>query len=632
MSNQQTPSQTIEHENEGVDDEQLLAREDDTIIARVFWWSIGIVGAIGVAVGITLFMFNTGGQAETVIEKDTGVIAELAQQTPDRPKVTFTDITEQAGIDYVHENAATGDKLLPETMGGGGAFFDYDNDGDQDIVFVNSSHWPDAELEDPKPTMALYENDGNGQFTNVTEQVGLDVSFYGMGCAIGDYDNDGDDDIFFTALGPNRLFRNDDGVFVDVTDTAGLAGDANEWSTSAGFFDYDKDGDLDLFVCNYVKWSREIDFEINYTLNGTDRAYGPPTNYEGAHPYFYENNGDGTFTDVSKQAGVQVNNPATGVPMSKALALVPMDINRDGWMDVVVANDTTRNCVFINNADPDSPGFFERGVEIGMAFSRDGSATGAMGIDAAHFRDDESMAVGIGNFSNEMTSFYVSQDNRSLFTDQSIIEGIGSPTRVRLSFGLFFFDYDLDGRLDLLQANGHLEEEISEVQPSQQYRQPAQLFWNAGPEARSTFVEVPYDAVGDLSRPIVGRGATYADIDSDGDLDVLLIQVGGPAVLLRNDQNLERHWLRVKLIGTQCNTNAIGSRVALKAGDMKQVRYVRPTRSYLSQVEMPVTFGLGDRTEVDELEITWPGGTTQVVPIEKVDHVMVVEQDVGGSG
>jgi hypothetical protein len=535
--------------------------------------------------------------------------------------VRFTDVTRAAGIAFAHENGASGEKLLPETMGAGAAFLDYDGDADQDLLFVNSRRWSGA--GEPATTMALYRNDGKGDFEDVTTSSGLDVSFYGQGVAVGDYDNDGRVDLFFSALGSNRLFRNLGDRFEDVTDRAGVAGDAQAWSTGAGFFDYDGDGDLDLFVCNYVRWSREIDLGLAFTLNGVDRAYGPPKLYEGTHSYLYRNDGDGVFSDVSAEAGIRIDNPATGRPMGKALALTFADADRDGDLDVFVSNDTVQNFVFRNEGDAT---FSELGAESGFGFDNNGAATGAMGIDAADFGDRGALAIGVGNFANETSSFYVQQADPWHFVDVANAHGIGSPSRLRLSFGLFFFDYDLDGRLDLLQANGHLDDEINEIQPSQTYRQAAQLFWNCGVGGRACFSAVPGDGLGGLGRPIVGRGAAYADVDGDGDLDVALTQAGGPALLIRNDQALEHHWLRVRLVGRRSNRDAIGASIELRAGGATQRRRVMPTRSYLSQVELPVTFGLGAADHVEALRITWPDGSTQDATPAVLDRSIEIEQ------
>jgi hypothetical protein len=409
-----------------------------------------------------------------------------------------------------------------------------------------------------------------------------------------------------------------------VTAAAGVAGDRQEWSASAGFFDSDNDGDLDLFVSNYVRWSREIDFAVDYRLTGIGRAYGPPTNFEGTHPYLYRNNGDGTFTEVSAAAGIRVANPATGAPVSKGLAIALIDIDGDGWIDVLVANDTTRNFLYRNRGD----GRFEEvGFTTGVGFDSDGNATGAMGIDVADFRNEGRLGIAIGNFANEMSSLYMNGADPWQFTDEAIVEGIGSASRQRLSFGMLFFDYDLDGRLDLLQANGHLEDEINQVQPSQHYRQAAQLFWNAGPEHRSSFVRVPEASSGDLAEPIVGRGSACADIDADGDLDLVLTQVAGRPLLLRNDQDLGHHWVRFRLRGGGGNPDAIGARVELTAAGVTQRRRVMPARSYLSQVELPVTFGLGGNETVDAVRIHWPDGSRQDVRVDGVDRLIEVTRD-----
>jgi hypothetical protein len=596
--------------------------EDDRIIGRVFRWSLAVIGVVALVAVLVVWVTRDRPVATEVVER--GPIEApppLDQTVPEMPDVPFRDVTLEAGIDFIHVSGAEGEKLLPETMGVGAAFLDYDNDGDQDVFLVNSKPWEDG--ADPPATPALYRNDGSGRFADVTAASGLGISLYGQGVAVGDVDGDGRVDLFLTALGPNRIFRNEGGRFREITERAGLAGDPEGWSSSAGFFDYDNDGDLDLFVCNYVKWSREIDLRLNFTLNGVDRAYGPPKLYEGTHSYLYRNEGDGTFTDVSSDAGIEVENPATGRPMGKALAVTFADADTDGDLDVFVANDTVQNFVFRNRGDGT---FDEIGAFSGVAFDNAGRATGAMGIDAADFGNNGGWGIAIGNFANETTAFYAQQDEPWEFVDRANAEGIGSPSRLKLSFGLFFFDYDLDGRLDLLQANGHLEDEINEIQASQHYRQPTQLFWNCGRNARSCFAEVPEARLGALARPIAGRGATYADIDADGDLDVLLTQTGNRPALIRNDQELGHHWLRVKLTGRGANRDAIGARVILTAGGETQQRRVMPTRSYLSQVELPVTFGLGKSERVDSLRVVWPGGRVQEATVNAIDTTVVIEQ------
>jgi enediyne biosynthesis protein E4 len=552
--------------------------------------------------------------------------ASIAAAQDEVPAVKFTDITTQAGIAFSHVNGAYGGKLLPETMGGGVAFFDYDNDGHQDLIFINSTYWSDhAPAGKPLPNMALYRNDGHGRFTDVTQGSGLDVSFYGMGVAVGDYDNDGLPDVFITAVGGNHLFHNEGhGKFRDVTSEAGVGGQQNGWSTSAAFIDYDNDGKLDLFVCNYVQWSQEIDREKSYQLPKIGRAYGPPRNFTGTFPSLFHNDGQGHFTDVSANAGIQIKDPATGLPMAKSLAVAPVDVDNDGWIDLVVANDTVPNFLFHNQHDGT---FKEIGAQSGVAYDAYGLVRGAMGIDSARFRNDDTLGIAIGNFANEMNALYVAQRDSLLFADEATKAGVGPASQKLLKFGLFFFDYDLDGRLDVLTANGHLEPEINRVQPDQRYRQPVQLFWNRGDGKNKGFIAVSADKAGpDLFMPIVGRGSAFADIDGDGDLDVVITQVGGPPLLLRNDQRLGHHWIRLKLVGTKSNRDGIGAWIKVHAGGRTLSRQVMPTRSYLSQSELPVTLGLGDATKVDALEISWPGASKQRVDSVPIDRLTVITE------
>jgi hypothetical protein len=550
---------------------------------------------------------------------------QALQAADEIPFAKFTDITKEAGIAFFHNNGAYGDKLLPETMGGGVAFFDYDNDGHEDLLFINSTWWPGHTPAGKAPTtMALYHNDGHGHFADVTKDSGLDVSFYGMGVAIGDYDNDGLPDVFITAVGGNHLFHNDGlGKFHEVTLEAGVGGATNGWSTGAAWIDYDNDGKLDLFVCNYVQWSPEIDRANAYVLPNIGRAYGPPRNFAGTFPYLYHNDGHGHFSDVSQRAGIQIKDPATGLPMAKSLSVAPIDVDNDGWIDLVVANDTVANFLFHNEHDGT---FKEIGARSGVAYDAYGLVRGAMGIDSARFRND-TLGIAIGNYANEMNALYVAQRDSLLFADEAIKEGVGPASQKLLKFGLFFFDYDLDGRLDVLTANGHLEPEINRVHNNEQYRQPAQLFWNRGDSKEMGFMPVPPEKCGnDLFQPIAGRGAAFADIDGDGDLDVVLTQVGGPPLLLRNDQNLRHHWLRLKLAGTKSNRDAIGAWLKVRVGGRTLSRQVMPTRSYLSQSELPVTIGLGNADKVESVEIIWPGGFRQSVENIQVDRPMTVTE------
>ncbi len=542
---------------------------------------------------------------------------EFRKQTREKiPKVEFTEISAQAGIVATHFSGAYGEKLLPETLGGGCAFFDFDNDEDQDVLLVSGRPWPWHDYGEARRrfrgSLTLYENDGTGKFSDVTQECGLgDLSFFGMGVAIGDYDNDGWTDFFVTAVGPNRLFRNLGGKFQDVTQQAGVAGASDAWGTACSFLDYDRDGWLDLFVCNYVQWSRELDLSQGFVLTGLGRAYGPPFFFAGTFPYLYRNRGDGTFEDVSTSAGVQVRNPATGEPRAKSLGVRPCDVDRDGWIDILVANDTVQNFLFLNQRDGT---FKEIGMEAGIAFGSDGRARGAMGIDAAFYRNDECLGIVIGNFANEMSALFVSLNDMMIFSDEAIAAGIGPLTRQDLTFGSFFFDYDLDGRLDIFSVNGHLEAEINTVQESQTYRQAARLFWNAGPEAEEEFALVDASSAGAaLFEPIVGRGAAYADIDGDGDLDLLATQIDGPPKLWRNELNGNPSFLRLKLVGTDDNRSAIGALVVIESRFGRICREVMPTRSYLSQVELLITVGGLSPSEPFKLTVVWPNGTQQEI-------------------
>jgi hypothetical protein len=612
---------------EDVDPDTL--ERDDAIIGVALRWSLATFGVAAVVGAVGVYAFWPEPPIDQVKETRLAPIGLREKAAAAIPRVQFTDITRQAGIKFEHENGAAGLKLLPETMGGGCAFFDFDNDGDQDLLFVNSNRWPwdrkPADRDEAK--MALYRNDGQGNFADVTAGSGLDVSLYGMGVGVGDYDNDGRVDVFLSALGPNRLFHNEgSGKFRNVTAAAGVAGGDNEWSASTGFFDYDNDGDLDLFVCNYLKWSREYDEGQNFQLVGGGRAYGRPQNFEGTYPYLYRNDGQGRFTEVAVEAGLCIRNPNTGVPMAKALGVIFADLDLDGWMDMVVANDTVQNFLFHNQRDGT---FREMGAEAGVAFDMNGNARGAMGIDVARFRDNDSIGIVIANFANEMTALYVADGNNMQFMDEAVSTGIGPTSRLELKFGIFYADYDLDGRLDLFTANGHLEEDINRVQPSQHYEQSPHLYWNCGAKHATEFMPVPAELCGsDFMRPMVGRGASYADIDADGDLDILLTGVGQTPRLLRNDQQQGHHWLRLRLTGTRANRDAIGARVELKLPDGSTLhRQVLPTRSYLSQVELPVTFGLGGTEQVRKCTVTWPDGSKQQVDMNGVDRTYEVTQD-----
>ncbi len=600
--------------------------EGEARMRRALWGSLSLFGIIAVAViAVLIWRSHLGSQIVQISEHEVPGPRASVSEPLAPPELRFTDITRAAGINFVHETGAYGDRLLPETMGGGVAFLDYDNDGHQDLLLINSDYWSWREDKSPPPQMRLYHNQGDGVFEDVTTAVGLDLTLYGMGVAVGDYDGDGFVDIFVTAVGENRLLRNEAGVrFVDTTAESGVAGAIDAWSTSAAFLDYDRDGDLDLFVCNYIAWSPEINREVDYSLTGIGRAYGPPTDFAGTNSYLYRND-SGHFTDVSAAAGIQVAHETTGKAVGKALAVHPVDVNGDGWLDIAVANDTVRNFLFLNQTDGR---FIETGIESGFAFDSAGLATGAMGIDAAYFANDQRLAIAIGNFANEMTSFYTSRSEGHTFSDDAIVAGIGAASRRTLTFGLMFLDVDLDGRLDLLTANGHIEPEINRVQSSQRYAQPLQIFWNCGVRCSRPYL-ILSEPAGDLNTSRVARGAAYADIDGDGDQDLVITAVGGRPVLLRNDQTLNHHWLRLRLRTEPPNVYAIGATVTLIASGTHQVRTVMPARSYLSQVELPLTFGLGETSQFEEVIVRWPDGEEESWTDLAINQMHVLQQGHG---
>ncbi|APZ91051.1 CRTAC1 family protein [Fuerstiella marisgermanici] len=604
--------------------------ENDDVVGKAMKFSVVVLALLASVAGIAYVMQQTEEIAAPEKEEQSALPQERELPELQIPEIRFTDITQAAGIDFVHKNGAAGEKLLPETMSGGGAFFDFDGDGDQDIVCVNSTVWPWTTPQPTElPTQALYENDGKGNFTNVTPGSGLDVSFYGNGVACGDFDNDGKVDLYFTAVGKNRLFHNQGaGKFVDVTEKAGVAGADDQWGTSCGWFDYDLDGDLDLMVANYLEWSPEKDRSMEFTLDGSLRAYGRPTDFRGAFPVLYRNDGDGKFSDVSQEAGIQIANADTGEPLAKSLGLTFADVTADGRLDVIIANDTVQNLLLINQPNGS---FAENAATSGIAFDNSGGARGAMGIDAGYFRNTDAVGITIGNFANEMTALYVCQTPGlplPVFRDEAVSNGIGPVTRVELTFGVMFADLDLDTRLDIFACNGHLEDDIQKVQSSQHYEQPPQVLWNCGSEYDNEFMVVPDDILGpEFVKRMVGRGATRADIDGDGDVDLLLFASGNKPRLLRNDQSTGHHWLRFQLTGTSSNRDAIGATVKVTLpDDTVLTRTVMPTCSYQSQVELPLTFGLGEFDTVKSVEITWPGGETQQVNVPDTDRVVKVTE------
>ncbi|HVH69543.1 MAG TPA: CRTAC1 family protein, partial [Candidatus Dormibacteraeota bacterium] len=505
----------------------------------------------------------------------------------------LTDVTDAAGIQFHHNSGAYGGKLLPETLGSGCAFFDYDADGWQDILLLSGMDWPGHKRQ--RSTLRLYRNNRDGTFTDVTKSAGLDAEIYGMGVAVGDYNNDGLPDIFISCVGQSRLFRNTGkGTFVDVTRSSGLLG-RQGLSTSALWFDYDRDGFLDLFVCNYVRWSPEHD--VFCSLDGTHKSYCTPEAYRGDTCWLFRNRGNGTFEDLTATSGVFDSS-------SKSLGVAMLDYDQDGWPDLLVANDTQPNKLYRNLHNGK---FKDVAVEAGLAFSTEGKARAGMGVDVGDFDNSGRPGIAITNFDNEMIGLYRASAP-GVFDDISIPSGVGAPSRNTLGFGCLFLDVDLDGSLDLAVANGHIDETVRNIRGNVGYAQPPQLFLNLG---NGKFRDVAQGAGGGFEKPRIGRGLAYGDFDRDGDLDILLTTNNGPAVLFRNDQLAGNHSIRFELKGTKSNRDAIGAIVQIFAGDFHTSRMVRGGSSYLSQSELPVTFGLARRDKIDRVVINWPSGRTE---------------------
>jgi hypothetical protein len=535
----------------------------------------------------------------------------FAQAPPSAAAITFTNVTTPAGIAFRHNSGAFGKKYLPETMGPGVAFLDFDNDGNQDLFLVNGRNWPGRPGAKSYP--ALYRNTDNGTFTDVTRKAGLAVDLYGFGATVGDFDNDGQVDLFVTALDGSHLFRNSgNGTFADVTAKTGIS--VPGFSTSAAWVDYDKDGWLDLIVLNYVQWSIEKD--LYCTLDGKSKSYCTPESYKGDSPQLYRNRHDGTFENATKAAGLFD-------PTSKALGVTVLDYNGDGWPDLFVANDTQPNRLYRNTGKGT---FQDEAVPAGVAFNEAGVARAGMGTDAADYDNSGRESLVIGNFANEMMALY-HNEGTNLFIDEAPTTTIGRETLLSLTFSCFFFDYDNDGRPDIFAANGHVADDISRVQPKVTYAQAPHLFHNMGGKR---FEAVAAPAGTALKDPIVARGAAYADYDNDGDLDVAIAVNNGPARLLRNDGGNQSRALRVALVGTKSNRSGIGARIVATREDGTKLRaMVKSGSSYLSQSELPVTFGLGQSAKVASLEITWPSGQIDRLPATEANQTVTVQEGAG---
>lgn len=505
--------------------------------------------------------------------------------------VQFVDITQKAGIHFTHNSGRTGKKLMPETLGSGCAFIDLDGDGYADILLINGKDFSPS----PRQSLpAFYRNNRDGTFTDITRGSGLDVEMYGLGVSVADYDNDGRPDLYITALEGDHLFHNEGhGHFRDVTAQSGIH-NAN-FGTSSAWLDYDKDGKADLFVANYVTWSKDKDQWCS--MDGTTKSFCTPETYKGTSSKLFHNLGNGKFQDVTDKAGL-------GDKTSKSLGVVTLDFDGDGWTDIFVSNDTQPSKLYKNNGNGT---FTEQGMQAGVAFGEDGVARGAMGADAADYDRSGRPHLLVGNFSNQMLALYHNEGN-GFFVDQAPAGTVGHSSLLDLTFGAFFFDFDLDGYPDILAANGHIEPDINRVQTKITYREAPLLFRNQG---NGHFENVSNDVGPDFRKQMVARGAAYADFDHDGDLDVLISNNDGPPILYRNDGGNKNNWITVRLEGTKSNRSALGAVVRVESASGKQWQTVHSGSSYCSQSDEVLTFGLRRDSLVLSLAVEWPSGTRQ---------------------
>jgi len=549
-------------------------------------------------------------------------VAALAALLASHPKigepaisVCYRDVTRNAGITFTQDATATEQKYYLETMGTGVAWIDYDQDGLLDLYLVQSAA---TDIYEPPRSLksTLYHNEGGGKFTDVTDKAAVGApGLYGQGAAVGDYDNDGYPDLYVTGYGRAVLFHNDgNNTFKDVTTEAGV-GNSGQWSTSAGWFDYDRDGWLDLLVCNYIHWTPENNIWCGERRPGY-RAYCPPDQYAGQRLSLYRNNQDGTFTDVSEESGV-------GVPEAKAMGVVLADFTGDHWTDIAIANDGWPNFFFVNNQD----GTFEdRSFRSGLAASGDGEYEAGMGIDAADVNGDGWLEIYITHLDMEYHRLYQNHEGK-FFEDVTHTSGLGSREAYLLSgVAVRLFDYDNDGWTDICQLNGAMLNNISLYRPGILYRQPWLMFRNMG---AGEFTDVSEKLGADFTHPVAGRGLAAGDFDNDGDIDLISNNRGGRPSLLRNDGGNGNHWLGVKLIGTKSNRDAVGASLKITAGRFVQIKQVKGGMGYMSAHDSRVYVGLGGRKRVDEIEITWPSGRIDKLPDIGGDHVITVREGEG---
>ena len=521
--------------------------------------------------------------------------------------VTFTDVTEEAGIQFQHISGITEKKYLIETMGSGAAFFDYDNDGDIDLYIVNSGMVPGT-TETATFGNVLYRNDGNGRFTDVTETAGVGDTGYGMGVVVGDYDNDGDEDLYVVNFGPNVLYENNgDGTFTDVTKQAGLEDAA--WGICGAFVDFDRDSDLDLYVVNYV----EYDFNMKLCVNQGLFIYCHPRYFVGETDMLYRNNGDGTFTSITKEAGIY--NTVEGKGMSIAVG----DYNNDSWPDIYIVNDTTRNFLYMNNRDGT---FTDIGLYAGCGYDANGMPQGGMGSDCGDYDNDGWLDIFVTNSSRETNMLYKNNGDGT-FTDVTETVGLADPSFFYLGYGNKLFDYDNDGDLDIFVANGHLQDIIELLENQVTYAQNAHLYRNNG---NGIYTEISSELGGYFAERYVGRGVAVGDYDNDGDTDIFIVNSNQPAILLRNDGGNLNNWLRLQLIGTKSNQDGIGARIKVVSGGLTQIREIQSGSSYVSESDRRIIVGLGKNNQAELIEIKWPSGVVQILKNVKANQSLKITE------
>ena len=534
------------------------------------------------------------------------ILHVIAHPAPSQNQsVQFTDATAELGIEFRHTNGESGEKYFIEPIGSGVALFDFDNDGDLDLYLANGSNLPGAIAPIP-PTNRFYRNDGD-TFTDVTTQASVGDTGYSLGCCVGDYDNDGFTDLYVTNYGANVLYHNNgDGTFTDVTESAGVGGD--QFSSGCAFVDLDADGYLDLYVVNYVQFDLETNPEC--TRQGV-RTYCTPEALQGATDILYRNNGDSTFTDITAKAGI------TGAD-GKGLGIVCGDIDNDGDIDIFVANDTTPNYLYRNNSDT-AIQMTEDALFAGVALSEEGRAYSGMGANLGDFDNDGYLDIVITNFQDQTNSLYHNAQS-GFFNEVSFAKGIGERSLPYLAWGVDFVDFNNDGWLDLFVANGHLDDNVAEIDPIGTYAQPNQLFLSNG---GINFMESADAAIANQK---VSRGTAFGDIDNDGDIDIVVSNLKDAPTLLRNDSNTTSRWLSIKLIGTHCNRDAIGARVTVVSGDLTQIREVKSGSGYLSQNDLRLHFGLGNATRVDKLTVRWLCGKVQTLQGVETNQVLILSE------